>query len=501
MKRQNGITLIALVITIIIILILVAVTISSIIGGGIIDQAGNATIATQNAISYEKTLGNAEWEIGGKKYDSVDDYVKGEEKESNNEIPLIPGLYETGAIEIYKTQGKEGIKDMLIISWDMLLTSETFYVNDNAISHPQHILAAPASFAIESEEMVSSISYNHSDSCGLAGDLILPEDGTVTTIDNDAFSSCDYLTGIYLPDCITNIGSSAFTGCLNLNNFTIPIGITNIEYGTFAICNAFTSIGPVGSGSSLEIPDSVISLGYYAFYNCFNLNHIIFPSNVKEIDGSFASCPALTNVTIPGTIETIGPQSFENCKNLTNITISDGVKNIGEYAFSYCDGLTNVHIPNSVTLVEKASFYGMQNLTNLTVASGNKVYHTAGNCLIETKNKILIEGFNNSIIPTDDTVTIIGPSAFGICKQITSITIPEGVTNIDASAFCYCDSMTSITIPNSVTNLGTYAFSGCTKLKDIYFDGTKAEWNNINKGNYWNKNMTNYSIHCTDGVI
>ena len=136
------------------------------------------------------------------------------------------------------------------------------------------------------------------------------------------------------------------------------------------------------------------------------------------------------------------------------------VTSIGEEVFYYCRSLTSISIPASVTNIESWAFYNCSSLTSITVASGNPVYHSAGNCIIETNSKTLIAGCKNSIISTD--VTSIGEGAFRGCSSLTSITIPDSVTSIERFAFSGCRSLTSITIPDSVTSIGAGAFGGCS---------------------------------------
>ncbi|MBP0989699.1 MAG: leucine-rich repeat domain-containing protein [Oscillospiraceae bacterium] len=98
-------------------------------------------------------------------------------------------------------------------------------------------------------------------------------------------------------------------------------------------------------------------------------------------------------------------------------------------------------------------------------------------------------------------VTGIGMWAFSYCSGLTSVTIPDNVTSIGSYAFNGCSGLTSVTIPDSVTSIGYHAFRGCSDLTSITYKGTKAQWNAISKGEYWNYKTGNYTIHCTDGDI
>ena len=109
----------------------------------------------------------------------------------------------------------------------------------------------------------------------------------------------------------------------------------------------------------------------------------------------------------------------------------------------------------------------------MIVSEGNPVYHSAGNCLIETESKTLVVGCKNSVIPNDDSVTSIGDWAFAR-SGLTSITIPDSVTSIGEYAFYGCDSLTSVTIGNSVTSIGYQAFYDCDSLTSVYITDIAA---------------------------
>lgn len=145
-------------------------------------------------------------------------------------------------------------------------------------------------------------------------------------------------------------------------------------------------------------------------------------------------------------VTTIGGAAFHNCTRLTSITIPDSVSSIGESAFSWCEGLTSITIPDSVTSIGEHAFAGCYSLTSITIPA---------------------------------SVTSISDYAFHNCPSLTDITIPDGVTTIGDSAFCECTSLTSITIPDSVTTIGSSAFYLCDALTDVYYTGSKEDWESI----------------------
>lgn len=108
-------------------------------------------------------------------------------------------------------------------------------------------------------------------------------------------------------------------------------------------------------------------------------------------------------------------------------------------------------------------------------------------------------GLTSVTIP--DNVKSIGSYAFSGCSNLTSITIPDSVMSIGEYAFAGCTSLTSVTIGNGVTSIGEGVFSGCRGLTSVSFEGTKAEWNAITKGNGWKNNSPFTEVVCSDGTV
>lgn len=174
---------------------------------------------------------------------------------------------------------------------------------------------------------------------------------------------------------------------------------------------------------------------------------VTIPEGVTSIENmAFSKCSSLTSVTIPNSVRSIGTWVFGGCSNLTSIIIPDGVLSIGACTFYDCYKLTSVTIPDSVKEIEYCAFEKCASLTRITIP---------------------------------DSVKEIGWGAFDGCISLISIAIPNGVTRIDEATFRECTSLESVTIPNSVTSIGVGVFDYTPNLKDIYYKGSKAEWDKI----------------------
>ena len=154
-----------------------------------------------------------------------------------------------------------------------------------------------------------------------------------------------------------------------------------------------------------------------------------------------------------------------------------------------------------MTRIDNLAFRGCSALSSITIDSANPVYHSAGNCIIETATKTLVVGCNTSVIPDDGSVTTIGEYAFDGSVSLTSINIPESVTLIEWFAFRGCISLSSVTIPNSVTAIQASAITFSSNLTEVTYNGTMAEWEAIEKEDEWLYNTGEYTVHCTDGDI
>lgn len=324
----------------------------------------------------------------------------------------------------------------------------------------------------------------------LVKDLTIPNG--VKSIGNYAFYNYSSLTSIVLPDSMTNIGKGAFYGCIGLTSIVIPDSVTSVGSIAFSGCNLIKISGPsnavsavakqcdskaiaeivITSGTSisdsafrdctslttLTIPDSVTSIGNYAFSGCDNLQSI-YISNIA----AWCNISGLDNLMRYGTSS---KNLYLNNKLVTSLTIPDEVTAISSYAFYGCESIVSATISDNVTSVGGAAFSGCNGLTRI-IGPSDMVSTVAKQC-----NSTAVE----EIVITNGTS--IGDSAFSSCSGLISVTILDSVTSIGGSAFNGCTSLTSVTISDSMTSIGTLAFDGCTDLQNIYIADIAA-WCNI----------------------
>ncbi len=250
---------------------------------------------------------------------------------------------------------------------------------------------------------------------------------------------------------VVRIGRKAFYNCNDIISLVIPEGVEEIESGHY----------------EENFWETII---YSAFFGCKSLESVLFPSSLIYIGAyAFMGCNKLKNITFAteGKLAVIGSYAFYSCSGVEDFDIPDSVDDIGEEAFSYCTSLTSIIIPCSVTNIDDSAFAGCNNLEKVEVSGENPVYHSNGNCIIDTSKKRIILGCKNSLIPSDGSVISIGNHAFTGCSGLKNITIPDEIIEIEDYAFCNCTALTNVTIGNGVSDIGWGAFLNCTGLTSV----------------------------------
>ena len=505
--EKNGITLIALVVTIVILLILAGVSLNLALGSnGIVMKASEAKAETNHSLVYETIqmksdeysmdleneekgdlLAYLQWNqiindnnevnvevLIGKKLSTGngsgnrDVYVV-EENTDDNTYELVYKKHENIAdrnlgVIGYEKIGNDDPSDSDIFDFDpitgsiALKNAQSYYTDhctgDGQVTRLKKIVVP---------EEIDGVKVTK-----VGGVEKIHDPGTTWEKRYSIGFRSPYVEEVVLPTTITSLDYSAFYNCTNLRKVNIPNSVTSI--GGYAF--AGTAI------TSITIPDSITSIGYAAFQRT-GLTSATIPDSITIInEETFSGCTDLTSVIIPNTVTKISYAAFSNCSGLTNITIPNSVTIIENYAFSNCYRLTSIAIVESVTSIGNYAFYRCSGLTSIRVDENNTVYDSRDNCnaVIKKDTNKLVFGCKNTTIP--NSVTSIANSAFDGCTGLTSVTIPDSVTEIGESAFRECIGLTSVTIPNSVTKIGRMAFYECVGLTNITIPNSVTDIDN-----------------------
>lgn len=197
--------------------------------------------------------------------------------------------------------------------------------------------------------------------CMIAGCMNTRIPETVKSIGDDAFSGCESLKSIVIPNSVTGIGGSAFANS-GLSGIVIPESVTEMGDRAFLNCHSLKEV---------RLPESIRKIGTFAFAYCANLESVNIPESVRYIGVSaFSNCYSLKEVNISA--DTIGNVAFNECKCLTDVRLTDSVRYIGRAAFAACKSLKVLTIPAKVTRLEPYIF-GFGSDSDITVTMESSV--------------------------------------------------------------------------------------------------------------------------------
>ena len=251
------------------------------------------------------------------------------------------------------------------------------------------------------------------------------------------------------------LGPDASTKSTGSYNIEIPtelndIRVTGLGDYSFAV-DADSDAGYPGNSlcrniHSVTIPESVTSIGKYAFARCSSLTSLKLGENIKTIgDHAFYYCIKLESVTIPQSVTFMGDRAFTGCAQLNSLTINDAAISIGDWTFDECYKLTTLSLGEKIKTIGDYAFYDCRILNNVTIPQ---------------------------------SVTSIGDHAFGGCYGMDSFTIKDATTSIGKYAFSDCQSLTTLSLGENTTTIGDDAFRSCYKLETITLPAGLASFGN-----------------------
>lgn len=391
----------------------------------------------------------------------------------------------------------------------------------------------------------------------------------ITSIGNYAFSECVSIPEIKIPQSVTNIGDGAFQSCGSLKQIDVdPLNesyssldgvLYNIDKtvlvtspggktGTLTVPATVEKIETIGSklsdikvesgnrsyisengvlyniemtklicypgerGGEYVVPETVTDISNLSSYQMTELTFLNADNVTDGISGrSLSNCLALTDInvlsgskycsvdgvlynkdktelvafpagregeyTILEGVKTVANAAFLGRK-ISKINLPLGIKELDYYSFADCDLLEAVIMPDSITYIGGYAFSGCENLKDVKISNG-----------IETLDMNVFYG-----------------------TGIEMIEIPGSVTKIEQSAFSHCNNLISIILPASVSYVGQWAFSEDLLLTDIYYIGTREQWNKIeivdndnefliNANKHFNYNISVSETAVQNGII
>lgn len=281
--------------------------------------------------------------------------------------------------------------------------------------------------------------------CGIGDEVFENSDITGVTIpegvryiNNGAFKECTSLKSVKFPNSLKRIGSVAFSGCTSLSSVTFGSGLKSIEYYGFSDCESLKKV---------VLPEGLEKLDG-AFYECYNLENITFPSSLSEIDperSAIYDTKWYENIADSAPIYCGGiflgfkvgyNTPYKNIKINSTYTVRAGTKTVYMNE-CYVDKLTTLNLPD-----------GLKSLTIKSPSNNvNSNYKITKLTVPESVDYVDIEGMSDLKTLKLPTTAKLGAGCFNYCTEIENLTIPKGNIRLEAS-LSHCVKLKSITLPS-----------------------------------------------------
>ena len=290
---------------------------------------------------------------------------------------------------------------------------------------------------------------------------VVIEEG-VTKIGAYAFGSLDAIHSLELPNSLITIGNTAFAWNDYLSDVTITENVNYIGTAAFA-GTALTSV---------IIPDNQVQIMERAFSQCSNLEKLVIPASATLGEDFINSTPKLKTAGPIGGgynfefgwTDTIPAYAFQECRDLESVVLPDTITSIGEEAFYGCGSLQNIELSASLKEVQRLAFGSCYSLKNVVIPDGVKEIGTFAFSACTSLNSVSLP----------DSLECLGEGAFNACG-LTSIVIPNGVKEIGSDTFRYCEELEKVSLGSGIESIGYTAFRGCSALSGITIPhGTKT---------------------------
>ena len=346
----------------------------------------------------------------------------------------------------------------------------------NKVTFPFEVTKDQTLYAKWEENIPASISFNVNEEGVLTSvegiseinnEVVIPSrvnDIDVIEIGDKVFADNLFIKKLVIPESVKSLGNKMCYGAKNLEEVVLPNNITVIPDYAFENCSSLTNI---------NIPTSLVQIRANAFSQTA-LKEFIAPESLKEIWlYAFKDAKELRNVELKNVTE-IGDMVFENCEKLESIVIPETLEEIGASVFGGCSSLQDIDLPNKPLALDHNTFYGSAYYEDKSNWENGVLY--VDNYLLAINSDFL----NLSEYEVKEGTIAIAINAFlNNAKNLTKITLPEGLKLIGDKAFSSLYKLESVNIPSSVDTIGYNAFASTgiynnsTNWSDngLYIDG------------------------------
>lgn len=214
----------------------------------------------------------------------------------------------------------------------------------------------------------------------------------------------------------------------------------------------------------------------------------------------FIRQPFLESIRLPATLKTIGESAFNSCEKLRSVEIPASIRVIGGSAFAYCRALKSVRLGSGVKRIDYDAFTQCRSLETVIYEGTLQEWCESElfqNGILENANEFVIDGKEVVDLVIPQEIKDVGRFSFTAYKGLRFLRL-QGVRFLRFGTFWDCTGLTHVTIGKELKRIAEDAFAGCTALREVLFEGTREEWDKVEKqyayrGTEWLK-----KVRCSD---